>query len=130
MMALQWGMRNTNLTGVFSQTSDSSIWFQRTFIQLEQYLIVNLIACSTEFLFLYVTVTQLKSHVSALAKNSEVPFICPTCGRLYKKQATLKAHMRMDCNKDGAFACPLCSFKTKRKNNLKVHMGLRHQQAI
>lgn len=79
-------------------------------------------------LFLYVT--RLKSHVSALVENPAAEFICPTCGRMYKREATLKSHMRVDCNKDGAFACHLCSFKTKRKTTLKVHIVLKHRHAI
>ncbi|XP_054287652.1 zinc finger protein 425-like [Macrosteles quadrilineatus] len=47
-------------------------------------------------------------------KNSEDKwFICSGCGRRYKHNRNLQAHVRYECGKEPQFSCPICPYKAK-----------------
>nr|CAI5843244.1 unnamed protein product [Callosobruchus analis] len=51
---------------------------------------------------------------------------CPNCGRRYKNQGCLSAHLSQDCGKDKSYSCNYCESTFRRKYHLKVHMIKKH----
>ena len=53
-------------------------------------------------------------------------FTCPNCGRNYKHQKSLKAHLNYECGKEPQFACPVCPKRMKQRSSLYQHARIQH----
>lgn len=53
-------------------------------------------------------------------------FVCPNCGKQYKRQGSLDEHMRFVCELEKRFECPNCDYRCSRKADLKKHVFNRH----
>ncbi|KAF6203017.1 hypothetical protein GE061_003429 [Apolygus lucorum] len=48
-------------------------------------------------------------------------YVCGTCGKSYKHQATYSTHKKWECGREPRFSCnfPGCTYKTHQKPNVK-----------
>lgn len=58
------------------------------------------------------------------------PFICPICGRSYKRKASLKSHMMNECGQEPKFQCTHCCLRFKVKSNLRRHQRALHESDV
>ena len=64
------------------------------------------------------TKKNLKQHMQC--HSTEKPFVCPTCGKSFKKHG-FKAHLFSHTGVK-PFSCELCGQQFTRKRNLRIHM--------
>ncbi|XP_046659221.1 gastrula zinc finger protein XlCGF26.1-like [Homalodisca vitripennis] len=61
-----------------------------------------------------------------LDPEGNLRFGCPVCGRLYKYRRDLGRHRRYECGIEPQFPCSACPYRAKQKGTLKTHMALKH----
>ncbi|KAG8259285.1 hypothetical protein J6590_014754 [Homalodisca vitripennis] len=71
-------------------------------------------------------VTYLNMKGAKLNVSGDKEFVCASCGRAYKHNRNLQAHVRYECGKDPQFPCPLCPYRAKLRGTLRTHMALKH----
>lgn len=58
--------------------------------------------------------------------TTNVPLICPQCGRTYKIKRNLRTHMKFECGGQKNFQCHLCPSKYTQNISLRRHLLQRH----
>jgi hypothetical protein len=54
------------------------------------------------------------------------PFLCVSCGRQYRRQKALIAHVKYECGKAPQFQCPYCSRRFTQNSSLRAHVRRKH----
>jgi hypothetical protein len=63
------------------------------------------------------------------SQKSEKGFVCNGCGRSYKHNRNLQAHVKYECGKEPQFPCPWCPYKAKLRGTLRTHVALKHKES-
>nr|CAG4647839.1 EOG090X04OZ [Moina brachiata] len=62
--------------------------------------------------------------------GSDRPFVCPRCGRRYKRKNNAVAHLRYECGVVPSFPCPICSHMLSQRRYIQKHIRRKHPDYI
>lgn len=72
------------------------------------------------------------SSINCSEENSsqtDKPFGCRHCGKMYRWKSTLRRHENVECGgKAPSYECPYCAYKAKQRGNLGVHVRKHHPE--
>jgi len=96
--------------------------------------------CSFLFLTRELLIAHIRHYLQTQGPSSAKPFMCPACGKEFKRGNDLRAHMLKPHEKikeqkakakatDRAkpFMCPGCGKEFRRGNDLRAHMQKQHE---
>lgn len=76
-----------------------------------------------EYFFIFVKIHRV--HVLAcfykVEESGQTWYRCKQCHKRYKRNTSVYAHVKLQCNKDPQFHCDICSKKFTQKVSLKTH---------
>uniref|UniRef100_A0A8D8TBK4 Longitudinals lacking protein, isoforms A/B/D/L n=1 Tax=Cacopsylla melanoneura TaxID=428564 RepID=A0A8D8TBK4_9HEMI len=63
---------------------------------------------------------------TSLFQQPGSPFVCVTCGRLYRYKRGLAQHQKYECGLEPQQRCPVCPYRCKQRGAMKSHIAIKH----